>query len=581
MKRPGLAIGVIVACMAVASPAAAGQEPQPALARALDLERQGNFAAAAEAYRAVLGGRPGDPAALLGLERALVPLNRAAELLPLARAAISAGIGPAVGYGVMVRVWGVTGPADSLRAAVDGWARAAPGDESPYREWFSSAIGHGDRGAGRAAIAAARQRLGRKDALAPEAAQIAIAEGSWTVAASEWLAAVRQMSGFRFAALAMLSPAPERFRPDVLRELQRDGSGEGRRLAGTLLGRWGDPVGGFRLVSASLPGDNLQAVERLNQFIDALRLGASTTATRQAQGMALEAITARTSGGAAARARMMAAQAYADAGDTEGARRMLDGAVDDRAAGRESTSGTGAAISVLLAEGKPDEAARRLAGARASLPPDEYGSLSRRVAWGWARVGQLGRADALLKSDSTVEALAVTGRIALLRGDIKGAAARLRAAGPYTGSREEASTRSSLLALLQRIDADTLPALGAAFLALEKGDSAAATAGFAAVATGLTADKGGAELRLWAGRVELARGHMAEAERFFRAADAEDAPATAPAAELELGRLLITVGRRDEAVSTLEHLILTYSGSALVPQARRALDEAKGAVPRT
>jgi TolA-binding protein len=86
---------------------------------------------------------------------------------------------------------------------------------------------------------------------------------------------------------------------------------------------------------------------------------------------------------------------------------------------------------------------------------------------------------------------------------------------------------------------------------------------------------------LWAGRIELARGRATEAERLFRAADVEEAPATAPAAELELGRLLITLGRRDEAVSTLEHLILTYSGSALVPQARRALDEAKGAVPRT
>ena len=67
----------------------------------------------------------------------------------------------------------------------------------------------------------------------------------------------------------------------------------------------------------------------------------------------------------------------------------------------------------------------------------------------------------------------------------------------------------------------------------------------------------------------------------FRAADVETAPATAPAAELELGRLLLAVGRRDEAVATLEHLILTYSSSALVPQARRLLDEARGAVPRT
>jgi tetratricopeptide (TPR) repeat protein len=297
--------------------------------------------------------------------------------------------------------------------------------------------------------------------------------------------------------------------------------------------------------------------------------------------MALEAITARVSGGAAARSRMLAAQAYADAGDRESARRMLDGAVDSRTTGSDASSGTGAAVSVLLSEGKPDAAERRLEGARPSLPADEYASLARRVAWGWARTGQLDRADALLRNDSTVDGLAVTGRIALLRGQIRNAAARLRAAGPYTGSREDAAARASLLALLQRIEADTLPALGRAFLALEQGDSAAATVQFGAVAAGLGAEHGGAELRLWAGRIDLARGRVAEAERWFRAADTEAAPATAPAAELELGRLLISLGRRDEAVATLEHLILTYATSALVPQARRALDEARGAVPRT
>jgi len=34
-------------------------------------------------------------------------------------------------------------------------------------------------------------------------------------------------------------------------------------------------------------------------------------------------------------------------------------------------------------------------------------------------------------------------------------------------------------------------------------------------------------------------------------------------------------------VEILEHLILTYPRSALVPQARRKLDEARGAVPKT
>lgn len=576
---------LLAVALLAAAPAAGLAAQQPAspapLARGLELERQGNYAAAAEAYRVALRSQPGDPAALLGLERALVPLNRAGELAPVARAALDAGVTPSVGYGVLVRAWSVTGPPDSVRVVVERWARAAPGSEAPYREWVGATIGRGDRAGARAAIATARQRLGRADALAPEAAQTAAGEGNWTVSATEWLAAMRQMPGFRFAALAALSNAPERARPDLLRLLQQDGSADARGLAGTLRARWGDPIGGFRLLSSALPTDNLQAVERLTQFNDALQLSPATSASRQAQGMALEAITTRLSGPAAARARMLAAQAYADAGDQAGARRMLDAAAGDRPTPQTMSSGTAAAVSVLLGEGKVAEADRRLQAARSSLPADEYAALSRRVAWGWARAGQLAKAQQQLAADSSVEGLAVSGRVALLKGDVAGAAARLRAAGPYTGTREEASTRAALLALLQRIEADTLPRLGAAFLALEQGDTAAAAAGFTAVASALDAAKGGAELRLWAGRLELARGHTAEAERLFRAADVEAAPATAPAAELELGRMLIAVGRRDEAVTTLEHLILTYSTSALVPQARRLLDEARGAVPRT
>jgi len=60
-----------------------------------------------------------------------------------------------------------------------------------------------------------------------------------------------------------------------------------------------------------------------------------------------------------------------------------------------------------------------------------------------------------------------------------------------------------------------------------------------------------------------------------------DAPVAAPAAELALAELLVSTRRPGEAVDVLEHLILTYPQSALVPQARRKLDEARGAVPKT
>jgi predicted Zn-dependent protease len=101
------------------------------------------------------------------------------------------------------------------------------------------------------------------------------------------------------------------------------------------------------------------------------------------------------------------------------------------------------------------------------------------------------------------------------------------------------------------------------------------------VAAGLPPEKGGAELRLHAGVLARAAGRTAEAERLFRAADVPGAKAAAPAAELALGQLLIDLDRGPEAVKVLEQMILSYPESALVPQARRALDAARGAVPRT
>ncbi|HEX5634909.1 MAG TPA: tetratricopeptide repeat protein, partial [Gemmatimonadales bacterium] len=82
-----------------------------------------------------------------------------------------------------------------------------------------------------------------------------------------------------------------------------------------------------------------------------------------------------------------------------------------------------------------------------------------------------------------------------------------------------------------------------------------------------------------AGRLESQAGHAREAETLLRATAATGDGAAAPAAMLELGRLLARSGRGTDAVAVLEQLILDHPQSALVPQARRALDEARGAVP--
>lgn len=575
-------VGAAIACTATATAVggAAAQRPSAdPLARALDLERRGSFAEAVEAYKAVLAARPADPSALLGLERALQPLNRSVEILPIARAALATGPGSAV-YGILVRAFMASRQNDSARTVVERWAASAPRDEAPYREWVIAALANRDRSTAKAALGLGRQRLRRGDAFASDMAQILAAEGNWEGAALEWVAATRQLPGYLMSGTAALAAAPERTHEGILKSLARIETQAARQLQAGVMARWGDPIGGVTQLIAALPAERSKAAESLAQFVDAARQLSNPPAS-QARAMALEELARRSVGLAASRARVEAARAYSDAGDREGARRMLSGIAEDTVAGPASASARATLIGVLVDDGKMDEAERRLSGARGALTTDEFQALTRRVALGWARAGDLDRAERAIRADSTVEGIALAGRIAIFRGDIVGGVSRLRLAGPYAGTREEATERTALLALLQPLERDTLRELGAALLLLERGDSAGAATALERLSAGFPPAGGSAELRLLAGRVLRGIGRNKDAERLLRAAATEEAPTAAPAAELELARLLIGVQRAAEAIPLLEHLILTYPSSALVPQARRALDEARGAIPRT
>jgi thioredoxin-like negative regulator of GroEL len=330
-----------------------------------------------------------------------------------------------------------------------------------------------------------------------------------------------------------------------------------------------------------LPSDRVQAIAMLRGLLDQLRPSPSLDA-KQTQGRILEALAERSPPVQASRFRLEAAQAYAAAGDRNAARRMLGGLADDRAAPSSISSDAGATlVDVLISEGKLDEADKRLAELRRQVSADEYDRLRRKLASAWIRAGDLSRADSAVAADSSVEGLALSGRVHLYRGDLKGAMERFKAAGPYTSDRTEATWRTTLLALLQPFEADTNSNLGHALLLLEQGDTAQASTALERLGAALPPQHGGAELNLLAGRLLASAGRLSDAERLFRAAASPEAPGTAPAAELALAELLVGTGKAGEAVSLLEHLILTYPQSALVPQARRKLDEARGAVPRT
>jgi tetratricopeptide (TPR) repeat protein len=554
---------------------------QPAMTRAFDLERQGNYAGAVEAYRTVLAEKPGDVAALLGLERSLLPLNRSAEIVPTVRAALVALPTSSAVYGIALRAWAAAEQPDSVRATAERWARVAPTEEAPYREWGAAELGRQDRAAAREAYLRGRQRLGRPDAMAAEIAQLSLAEADYPTALREWLLAVRRLPGYRATAVSTLAQAPEAKRSDLLRLVGRESDLVSRRIEADLRARWGDPQGGFRVLAAALPADRVQAIAVLRGLLDQLRTLRSQAA-RQTEGMVLEAIAVRSPEVQASRLRLQAAQAYTAGGDRAAARRMLGGLADDRTTPRAVAADAATTlIGVLISEGKLDDAAGRLTELRPTLAADDYDAMRRRIALGWMKQGKLARADSVVAADSSVEGLALMGEVRLYQGDISGAVERFKAAGPYAGDRADATHRTTLLALLRPLETDSLPELGRALLLLAQGDTTQATAGLERVAADLPAPHGGAELNLLAGRLAAATGKPEEAERLLRAAAVPAAPSTAPAAELALAELFISSGRRTDAQEMLEHLILTYPQSALVPQARRRLDEARGAVPRT
>jgi tetratricopeptide (TPR) repeat protein len=550
------------------------------MARAFEQERRGNFSAAAEGYAEVLRRNPDNLSALLGLERSLAPLRRDAELAGPAEALLERNPATTAAYPVAMRGWAAADRPDSVASVAARWAKAEPGSETPFREWGSTLLALRDPGGARRAYLVGRERLGDPAALAGELALLSAADNDWESAAREWALAIGRYPGYRLTARNALVRAPPSEHDDVLRQLARH-TPPARRLGAELQVQWGDPAAAYSLLLTNLPVANEEAVDALRQFLDAARAVEGQGAAL-VRGQALEQIAARTTGAGASRVRLEAARSYADAGDPVAARRMLAQlAADGTAPPDMAASATATLVTVLLREGQIEEAQRQLDDLRKTLGEENAGRLTLEVADGWIRQGRLDRAEALLTRDSTVESIAMIGLIRLYRGDLAGAATALSAAGPFAGSREEATARTARLALIQPIESDSLPTLGTALLALARGDSAGAVQALMAVADGLPADGGASEIRLLAGRVEAARGRPIPAERLFRAASDSTAPATAPAAELELARLLLALGRTAEAIHQLEHLILAYPGSAAVPQARRLLDAARGGVPES
>ena len=436
-----------------------------------------------------------------------------------------------------------------------------------------------------------RRALGRPGAFGIELAELSQLAGDWEGAAREWAAALTDAPVQLPNAASALAEAPDAQRERIARLLtEGTPSTLTRRLAGELLLNWGQPLRAWAVFEPSVATPSADAAFAARRFADLAGAGRMPDARRaRALALARYADLAPEVGGAAARARADAARAFIDAGDRVAARAVLERVAQDSNAPPDAQRlAQRAVVEALIEGGQRNDAAQQLA-TNARLSPDDRASLRLRLVRARIAAGELDRAATELARDSSVEALALQGWIALYRGRLREAQRLFLAAGPYAGDQRDAVDRTTMVALLQRVPGDSFPELGSALLLLAQGDSVRAAAALRHAAGRLATGEGGEgsgrpDLLLLAGRVAAQLDTVQQGAAlalFDEVVSTGGQGAAAPAAELEWARLLERRAQTAEAIRHLEHLILTYPGSAVVPEARRELERAKGAIPRS
>ncbi|HEX5436016.1 MAG TPA: tetratricopeptide repeat protein [Gemmatimonadaceae bacterium] len=547
-------------------PARAQSFGGPGYMRALDLEQQEKFPAAAAAYRAVLAHDPTSLPGLLGLERVYAQLGRADSLLPIVNAAIARQPHVAAIRTIKLRTLNSLGREDEVRASFARWCAEWPGDPQPYEEYAKLLLQDGRTLKADSVLRQGQATLGSDRAFQYEIAQVRASTGQWAQSAAAWRRAVTDNSYLDQAAVFSLSAVSEAARPQVRAILAAPPitAGARRILAALELG-WGSPQQAW-LALKDLPPDSSAVAawlsfagraEEVQSWLTARDALMLVLAHKHDASVATRAATDALSGGDAESAVALAGRAEPGMDSAEAASTVLP-----------------VHLRALSTLGRPQDATRLLNAYAPYAKGAQSGRLMQDVAWGWIRVGKMAEAKALLERAHLGPAGEMDGWIALYQGDLVTARKHL------TAQDESASPQLVLaLSLLQRTTADSAPEVGQAFLAMARGDTAAAAAAFQQAAKQVP----DAATLLLATAAELYNGrHDPHAQEIWESIVVHhpDAP-EAPEAELGWARALQRAGDRTEAVQRLEHLILTYPQSALVPQARRELERLQGAIPST
>jgi tetratricopeptide (TPR) repeat protein len=559
------ALAAIVFALSAARSARA--QEASALAAGYDAEQRGDWPTAVDSYRKALHAGGNTPAAVLGLERVYAELNHTDSLLPILDTVISQRPRDAVFRSVQLRALRMLGRSDDERAAFERWVHDSPRDATPYRDYARALLEEGKPRTADSVLDRAQRALGSGREFLVETAQLRASMGLWDAAARAWRTVVDSAPDLSPSAAYALRPTPAASRALVRTIFQAPPIALGaRRTLATVELAWGDGHDGWSALSAVRPDS--QAVVAWDEFGDAAAAQGDWRAARDAFTAVLDAKHGQPI--IMARLAARAGDAALRAGDALSAL-----ALTDRALGSGIDSGTAARvvlplkIRALAALGRAGDADFALRSYARFADDSARARLARDVAWGYVRSGDIAHARAAVAAAGLGDDRELAGWLALYSGDLGTARTALRQADAPTADLVTA------LALLARTHADSAVGVGRAFVALARGDTAAAATQFVA-ASDVVRDAAPLLLAT-AARLHTAKHEDGEAIPLWKKVVEQygEAP-EAPEADLEWGRALARGHDVQGAVSRWEHLILTYPSSALVPQARREVEAARG-----
>jgi len=567
-RQVRLVVGLVITALAFGAPASLraqdSQQETPEVMRAIELENSGKFREAIPIYRMAMRTRP-TPIVVLGLERSYAELGMTDSLIAPLDSLLAKYPKEPLYHVVHLRTYQILRRYDAMRAAFELWVRDDPKNASPYGTYARMLVEIGQPATADSIIERGRVALGTARDLQYETAQLRAAMGDWEPSARAWRRTLENDADLASACAYSLAPAPAAVRPALRSILGAAPAAPGaRRALAELEITWGQPQAAWDALR-SLPadtatatvweefGDRAMADERYGLARDALT---AALKVRRTSALALKAATAALRAGSPAQVLTLA--------------HMSEVASDPSRAARDYLP---LHVEALAAMGRGADAESLLAKYDKYLAPGQHERMARLLATAWVRAGDLQRArDALRTAGADADSSDAAGLLALYEGKLDVARRLLRT------SQDQSADMALVMGIVSRVRGDAAPMLGAAFLALARGDSTAAAQKFADAAG--QHPEAASALLLASSRIHASRGDATGAIALWRRIVTEqgDAPEAAEA-ELEWARALRKSGDTQGATSHLEHLILSAPQSALLPQARRELELLRGTVP--